>query len=454
MRKIEMTMQSPIYHARMVTLFKVTIMLVVMTCLPALARAEENLTIGQIISQVVRSNNRAEAARFMEQSARENIGAQGKWPDPMLMVGIQNTPTSFDFSMDPMTMRTVGISQAIPYSGYLGFQKKAAKLDAESARAERYTIEIDLVMAARYAYLDLFYQQQLIIDLEGQRDLLEQLVNSVTAKYRANQATHDEVLSAQSNQWRLESMILSAHQELDAARFSLNALRGAPVETAVLRLAEPPSTDLPTSADGWFDLARTNYPPLRRLMFKAESYRFSAAASRRMTWPMLNLQAEYGFRSGFETDMLGNQGEPRDNMISLQASISLPIFSRGQQKNMARSMDAMQQSNTLEAEQLQRDTESALHSLFERAVRLQQSIDLYAKRILPTSEDAYRSALSGFSASRSSFSSLLSYQIAILNDKTTLTQLRAEFARTLAEVARYTTDPSQWESASTADSKG
>jgi outer membrane protein TolC len=173
-----------------------------------------------------------------------------------------------------------------------------------------------------------------------------------------------------------------------------------------------------------------------------------------MTWPMLNLQAEYGFRSGFETDMLGNQGEPRDNMISLQAAISLPIFSRGQQKSMARSMDAMQKSNTLEAEQLQRDTESALRSLFERAVRLQRSIDLYAKRILPTSEDAYRSALSGFSASRSSFSSLLSFQIAILNDKTTLTQLRAEFARTLAEVARYTTDPSQWESASTADSKG
>ncbi|MCM2272008.1 MAG: hypothetical protein NDJ18_05580, partial [candidate division Zixibacteria bacterium] len=78
--------------------------------------AADSLTIDQVISEVIKSNNRAEAARFMARSAEENASSAGRWKDPMLMFGIQNTPTNFDLDMDPMTMKMVGLSQDIPYS--------------------------------------------------------------------------------------------------------------------------------------------------------------------------------------------------------------------------------------------------------------------------------------------------------------------------------------------------
>ncbi len=409
--------------------------------------AADSLTIDQVISEVIKSNSRAEAARFMARSAEENASSVGRWNDPMLMFGIQNTPTNFDLDMDPMTMKMVGLSQDIPYSGYLGLQRRSALADARSAEAERSGVEIDLATAARIAFLDLYYLQELLGHLRAQQRLTIEMVDAVTSKYRANQATHDEVLSAQSNQWRLESTILSVEQEIDAARFELNTLRGLPPDSPLPALANHGLQTFPDSVSEWISGAEANYPEFKKLSSKAESYRFSAAASRRMNWPMLNLQAEYGFRSGYELGEHGDAGEPRDDMISLRATLLLPIFSRGAQKSMARSMEAMNQSNLRELEQTRRDTEAALRSLYQRAVRLSQSIELYSGRILPTSEDAYRSALAGYSANRTTLSSLLNYGVAIISDKTTLTELKAELARTLAEASRYFIDPASYVSA-------
>jgi hypothetical protein len=100
-------------------------------------------------------------------------------------------------------------------------------------------------------------------------------------------------------------------------------------------------------------------------------------------------------------------------------------------------MEGMNQSNLRELEQAKRETEATLRSLHQRAVRLTRSIALYSGRILPASEDAYRSALAGYAANRTTLSSLLNYGVAITNDKTTLTSLKAELARTIAGASRY-----------------
>ena len=68
--------------------------------------------------------------RYMEKAAEAKAKSAGAWDDPMLMVGVANLPTSFDFKMDPMTMKMLGLSQNIPYAGQKGLQKKAARAEA------------------------------------------------------------------------------------------------------------------------------------------------------------------------------------------------------------------------------------------------------------------------------------------------------------------------------------
>ena len=397
----------------------------------------DTLRLEQAVKDVLRHNDNVAAARYMEQSSRAKVGPAGAWSDPMLMLGVVNLPTSFDFKMDDMTMKMIGLSQKIPYAGEKRLQSKAARSEAAASAEERRAVELELATAAQYAYFDLYYQRRNLEDLTRQRELLSQVASSAMAKLRVDQAGQDEVLGAQADLWRLESMILSAEAEATSAGSTLNSLRGLDARAVVPPLATPRDPAVPDRPDEWLAAAAENYPPLKRLHRLSESYKFSSEASQRMRWPMLELSADYGVRED------GPMG-PRDNMIGFQAALSLPIFAGSQQGQMARSMRAMQKGAEAEATQLMRDVQADLVTLHDRAQRLSKSLILYREQIIPAAEDAYRSALAGYSNNRTSFIALLTYAGAIYQDRIAANQLANELARTMAEVKRYTVDPAVW----------
>jgi hypothetical protein len=95
---------------RHLTVAAVWAVLQVMTPAPSV-EAQDTLHIDQVIQDVVRHNDRAAAMRHMEEAAASRVGPAGAWDDPMLMLGVANLPTSFDFSEDMMTMKMVGLRQ-------------------------------------------------------------------------------------------------------------------------------------------------------------------------------------------------------------------------------------------------------------------------------------------------------------------------------------------------------
>ena len=401
------------------------------------ASTTDTLSLKRVVRDVLGQNGNAAAARYMEQASRANVGPAGAWNDPMLMLGVANLPTSFDFKMDDMTMKMIGLSQNIPYTGERGLQAKAARAEAAASTEERRATEIALATAARLAYLDLYYQRKNLEDLKRQRELMRDVVESATAKLRVDQAGQDEVLAAQTDLWRLQSMILSAEAGVTAAGSTLNALRGLDPRLEVPPLATPYDLDIPVQPDSWLRAASEHYPRLKKLERLSESYGFSASASQRMRWPMLDLSASYGMRED------GPMG-PRDGMVGFQATLSLPVFAGRQQGQMARSMRAMQRGVDAEAEQLQREIRANLIALHDRAQRLSKSLKLYTDEIVPAAEDTYRSGLAGYANNRTSFVALLTYAGAIYRDRISANQLANELGKTLAEAESYTVDPAVW----------
>jgi len=397
----------------------------------------DTLTLERVVRDVLARNDNVAAARYMEQASRAKAGPAGAWSDPMLMLGVANLPTSFDFKMDDMTMKMIGLSQEIPYAGEKGLQAKAARAEAEASTEQRRAMEIELTTAARSTYFDLYYQRKNLEDLKRQRELMRDMAESAIAKLRVDQAGQDEVLAAQTDLWRLEAMILSAEAGVTAVGSTLNSLRGLDPRLDVPPLATPYDFDVPVQPDSWLQAASEHYPRLKRLERLSESYGFSAAASQRMRWPMLGLSASYGLRED------GPMG-PRDGMIGFQATLSLPVFAGRQQGQMARSMRAMQRGADAEAEQMRREIRANLITLHDRAQRLSKSLKLYSEQIVPAAEDTYRSGLAGYANNRTSFIALLTYAGAIYRDRITANQLANELARTLAEAESYTVDPAVW----------
>jgi outer membrane protein TolC len=391
-----------------------------------------------VVDAVLRHNDRAAAAEYMTRAAERKARSAGAWSDPMLMVGVTNLPTTRNFSEDLMTMKMVGISQAIPLAGQKGLEAAAARADAEAAHQSELEEKLELVTAAEQAYCEYYYRQGMLADLKTQRELALQIANSAEGRLRAGQAGQEDVSAARADLWRLDASILSAEQELDAARYELGALSGTDPDQPFGPAAEPTFTALPASVDTWESLARDHYPPLARFRQTRSSLAYSAAAASRMRWPELSLYANYGFRAD------GPEG-PRDNMIGFGAEISLPLFSRASQGAMSASMREMAEGTDALAAQLWRDVRSRLRILHARATRLTQSLDLYRTRIIPAADDALRSALGGYAAGRISFSDLAGYASMLYTDRINAQALALEFARNYIEAGKYTRDPAAWQ---------
>jgi outer membrane protein, heavy metal efflux system len=403
----------------------------------------DTLRIERVVADVLKNNDRLASARYMEASVKAKVGINGAWDDPMLMLGVQNLPTNFDFKMDPMTMKMIGLSQNIPIAGQKGLQTKASKAEAEISTDDRMMMQIDVITSVKSAYADLYYRSQALNDLTSQLELLEDIISTTRSRLEVNQATQEEYLSAQSELWRMQTQILMTKTEVNDKWNQIQAMRGLAYDSVHSLLEEPKLDSIPSSPELWFKLASEHYPQLKKLSHQSQQYGYEAQAANRMRWPMLNIQATYGIRTGFGI-MADGMPVKRDNMLGFQAGITLPIFAGHQQKKMAISMDAMKRSAEAETIQLQRDIETRLRTLHETANALLQNIKLYRERIIPADEDALKGALAGYTANRLQLTGLLSYTLNIYRDRLAEKQLANQLAQTMTEVSKYISDPAQF----------
>jgi outer membrane protein TolC len=425
---------------------------VVLIALLALApfsatRAADTLRVEQVTTDVLQHSNQIAAARYMEEAAKVKIGAGSAWDDPMLMLGLQNVPTSFDLKMDPMTMKMIGLSQNIPLAGQKGLATRASREEAQAASEDRMTMQVEEVASARSAYADLYYRSAALRDLASQYDLLQQIVEATRSQLIVNQSSQEEYLAAQAEMWRMQSQLLMADHDVSEKWLLLQVMRGMPQDSIMPPLEEPLLDSIPRTPDGWIALAKSNYPALKKLASQSRQYGFEAQASNRMRWPMLNLQASYGIRSGNDA----MTGMPLDNMYSFQAGISLPLFSAHQQNKMARSMQAMRTSSNYESSRMAAEIEARIRTLHEIAVHSVSSVALYRNQIIPADEDALNGAMAGYAANRMPLTSLLSYALNVYRDRIAARQLANQLAQAMTEISKYIGDPSAYAAVETPD---
>lgn len=400
----------------------------------------DSLTIEQLASQVRNANGQLSAAYLMEQSTTATARSVGRWPDPMLMLGIQNSPKDFDLEKDPMTMRVIGLTQEIPYSGSRTLQRRASLLAVDESRLDRLTIQRELVFRASLLYCDLWLKRQQLDLLNEQHSLQSQIVEATLAALETNRSSQADVLEAQSELWRIEASLNSMQQEIDPLELRLNALRAADPDHAIPRLTLPPDAGDSVDLATLLHASEQAYPPLARLAVSKNRLQYEAEATRRMRWPMLSLSAEYGIRTGQEVGLHGDPEGEREDMVSLSASFNIPLFSRGTQGRMAQSMEAMALGRTAEADQLKREIESTLRSLVLRIERTRANLGIYETKIIPVANELIKTKLAEMETSRSTLKDLLTARMSLISDESVQLQLKAELARTWAEIQLYT-DP-------------
>src|SRR5205085_4523152 len=180
------------------------------------------------------------AAGAHVEALRHRLGPAAAWPDPVLMLGLQNQPLGRGPAMlpaqgtptaggpDPMTMRIVGISQTIPFPGKTALQRSVALRVVDEATATLETARQQVVRDVRAAYYELAFLDRALGIVDENQSLLGSVIRTTEARYSVGQATQPDVLNARVEATRLAETASTYLEQRRAALARLNALLDRP----------------------------------------------------------------------------------------------------------------------------------------------------------------------------------------------------------------------------------
>lgn len=408
--------------------------------------------VDSLITLALAANPMVAAAGARVDAALARVGPAGARPDPVLSAGIQNLPLGSEAPMsvpagtastnDPMTMRTIGVSQRIPFPGKLALQERAAQRQVDAANAMLLTARLDVARQVRDAYYDVAFADQSLILVARQRDVLAGIVRVTAARYTTGASAQRDVLAARVRAAQLGDQASELIERRRAALAVLNGLLNqksdAPLGPASIpervaaaavadsasaihfaaqslgaRVANSPLLPL----DSIQQLAVDNSPMLREHEARIAAQTARVALAEKATRPDFDVSVQYGQRNGL-TDML-----------TAQVSIPIPIqHLRNQDLDVAAARDelvALHAEHQAQVNDLRART-AALVSDLERD-RTQLAIDV--KAVLPQGQGMVSAATAAYDAGRGDL-------VAVLDARSTLLNYEFEYAKSLTDFAK------------------
>ncbi len=416
---------------------------------PAQPAAPEASSIDSLVALALTVSPKLRAAQERIRAAQARVDPAGARPDPMLMAGIQNFPVSDPGFRDFMTMKMVGVAQAIPYPGKLSLSTRAAVRELAAVEAELEGARLEVKQGVREAYYELAYLDRALEIVDRNRRLLLDFMKVTETRYGVGTGGQEEVLRVRVEVARLGEESVALIEKRRATQAGLNAALDRPSETPVADASIPQRVARAAIADSAAEIrfvsatmgaraADSPLPPLHTLqatavrqnpMLRAHGSRIEAQRAReelarKQHLPDFDVSLSYGQRDGFS------------DMISAQVSIPIPLQRGRKQDQLV--IEARAERSALEAEHHDRTNVlraevARLHAELERD---RAQLALYVKAILPQGRAALTSATAGYQVGRADFLTLLGSQATLFTYELTYFRVLSDFARSLAELER------------------
>jgi outer membrane protein TolC len=294
------------------------VLLVIVLDAAGVATAEP-LSFDAALELAARSSPDIVAQSASVEAARSAAVAAGRLPDPKLTVGVENLPVTgqdqWSLTRDFMTMRKVGLIQDVPNGGKRDARAAAAAAGVARAQAERRVSVLTVRRDAAVAWLDRYYLERrgaLFDELDRENELFAQ---AVQAQFAAGRGMPADVIAPRQEAAEIADRRDDLARDIAKAKAALKRWVGAVADEPLA--GEPPALTIESEhLRGHIhehpELAV--FVPLTR-MAQAEVH--EAEAARRPDWGV-----EFAY---------GRRGAAFSDMISLQFTLDLPVFTRTRQ---------------------------------------------------------------------------------------------------------------------------
>jgi outer membrane protein TolC len=328
----------------------------------------------------------AHERRFEIEAARASAAAAGAradivsaLDDPMLSSSLDHLPFMWAGADVSVTLE-----QRFPLSGIRGHRRAAVIADRDRLTAEASRTALDVEAQAANAFLMLWERRRTAALLADQITFARDVVTAANARYASGTAPQADVLRAELEVARLQSLERGIGSEVRAAEAMLNASLAQDVEVPVPALVVPPLTQTPPEWSSVRDalVARPELQAGRSRIARAEA---EVEVMRDMFNPMATL------RTGPSYTMVEGAG------WMAMFGVSLPIY-RGKLKAGVAEAQAMRAMSEADLRGMTRMIEGeaagALNAL--QAARARQVA--IATDVLPRARMAIDPAVAGYTA--------------------------------------------------------
>lgn len=317
-------------------------------------------------------------------AAREEALRAGRLPDPSLTVGLANYPVTapgaFSLRADAMTMRTVGVRQAIPSRAARQAERDLAAAQIGNATADQVATTQSVSERIADAWIGVWAAEQQRTLLHALRDEAAVAVRIAQARLRGGQGSATEALATRGDLATLDNRLDATQAELVAAQAALR--RWIDADTP---LAAPPDFGTLPVAPARLQQTIDRQAPMQVWAAREQVAEAALAQARAARHPDWSLSATYGKRAPDLSDM-----------VMLEMGVSLPLFTRNRQDRGISARQAERDAVQAEHEDARRAQRQAVAQAVATWQGWNRQITRYRDMLLPLAHDRAATALAGY----------------------------------------------------------
>ena len=397
---------------------------------PVLCNSNLPPDLQNLIQEALKANPNIKERFELKSAAEEAIKPAGALDNPMFGFGLLNLPTdTFSFGQEPMTQKSIGLSQKFPFFGKRRLRSEVA---AEQARSDDLLYkdkknEIRALVIRGYWNLALSYSGYDIT--QRNKQFWDQVVKAAETRYSVGQTRQADVLQAQVQLGNYLDRLLQWRQREQSYVADLNALRSKPPQTPISRPAPLRPRPFPLKLDNLLAEAK-NRPQLEALKALIAKQDKAVELAQKDYYPDLTLGVAYGFRNTLGPPVNKQQAD----FFTSTFLVDLPIWWNSKIKPRIREAKDRRAAAKETYQAFWDRLSAAIKDRYDRLERLHQQIILYAQGIIPQAQQSASASLADYSVGLLDFARMYQNQIAAYNAELTLQEFLKDFETNWAEL--------------------
>lgn len=385
------------------------------------------LTLPEAEQQALAADYGVQALKAQSSAFAEQAIAADTWMDPTLSIGTMNLPGN---NPDPFNqgMIELKVEQMLPRGDSARIQRRKNELQGETAKVAASDRQLTILREVRLAWLDAWYWQKALQQLQDDRHLFESLRSVTKSMYSQGRKNQQDLLRAELELSRLEDRIVSFNTGLAQSRAQLARWLGqADLDNL--------STELPDmlSITDMDDQKLLQHPLVQSADLAIHQSEQDIALAKEGYKPQWGVEFKYGREMG---DMNAMGAADSRDKFSAMVMLDIPLFTANRQDRQLSASQYRREASTAQRLETLRQLQGQLQAESARYQGLNNRLSLFREQLMPQVVSQSEASLKAYQADAGDFADVIQSYKARLEMSLEHTRLQADTLQSHARL-RY-----------------